>query len=146
MMPLPPEMHSRNPGACERGAAHDERGPAGGTVLRMLERGLSCGLNGITGVLIGRQQGQSCRSCENLSRVGGWLAGEGEKRDLEMLALKLEGPQVKERGDPQKLENAEERTVPSESPKEGQLSRHLDFSPVKPVRRFWSQMLAVRCC
>ena len=104
MMPLPPEMHSRNPGAWERGAAHDERGPAGGTVLRMLERGLSCGLNGITGVLIGRQQGQSCRSCENLSRVG--LAGEGEKRDLEMLALKLEGPQVKERGDPQKLEKA----------------------------------------
>ena len=65
-----------------------------------------------------------------------WLAGEGEKRDLETLALKLEGPQVQERGDPQKLEEAEERTVPSESPKEGQLSRHLDFSPVRPVRRF----------
>lgn len=47
---------------------------------------------------------------------------EGEKRDLEMLALKLEGPQVKERGDPQKLENAEERTVLARVSKEGQLS------------------------
>lgn len=75
--------------------------------------GLSCGLNGITGVLRGRQQGQSCRSCENLSRVGGWLAGEGEKRDLKMLALMLQEPQVKERGDPQKLEKAGKQTVPS---------------------------------
>lgn len=57
-----------------------------------------------------------------LSRVGGWLAGEGEKRDLKMLALKLQGPQVKERGDPQKLEKAERQTVPSESPKTRQPS------------------------
>lgn len=70
-------------------------------------------MNGITGVLRGRQQGQSCRSCENLSRVGGWLAGEGEKRDLKMLALMLQEPQVKERGDPQKLEKAGKQTVPS---------------------------------
>ena len=66
-------------------------------------------MNGITGVLRGRQQGQSCRSCENLSRVGGWLAG----RDLKMLALMLQEPQVKERGDPQKLEKAGKQTVPS---------------------------------
>ena len=39
-----------------------------------------------------------------------------------MLALKLQGPQVKERGDPQKLEKAERQTVPSESPKTRQPS------------------------
>lgn len=41
------------------------------------------------------------------------MAGEGEKRDLKMLALMLQEPQVKERGDPQKLEKAGKQTVPS---------------------------------
>lgn len=64
------------------------------------------------------------------------MAGEGEKRDLKMLALKLEGPQVKERGDPQKMEKAKKQTVPSESPKKRQLSPHLDFSPIRSMWDF----------
>ena len=60
----------------------------------------------------GRQQRQICRSCEKASGVGRCMAGEGEKRDWNMLALKLEGPQLKERGDPQKMEKAKKQTVP----------------------------------
>lgn len=66
--------------------------------------------NRITGVLIrGRQQRQTCRICENASGVGRWLAGEEEKRDLKILALQLEGPQVKEHGEPQKRKRQRNR-------------------------------------